>query len=202
MTEKNIPATEETISDLAEPIAEVLSIYEQSRNLAELLRRNSLTNVDDSASYKADVKIARLENLNIDHQKPNIPRYETVHSAGCDLQASGTYIINPRRTVKVSTGIALEIPPYLFGAIFARSGMATKQGLRPANCVGVIDSDYRGEIIVALHNDSDQERIIENGERIAQLVLLPCIQANFQEVEYDELQKTERGTGGFGSTGS
>lgn len=99
----------------------------------------------------------------------------------------------------IGTGIALEIPEGYFGAVFARSGLASKMGLRPANCVGVIDSDYRGEIKVAVHNDTDFEQFFNSGERIAQLVILPYLPVEFEEV--DELSDTCRGSGGFGSTG-
>lgn len=123
-------------------------------------------------------------------------------AAGYDLHACLDYdivSIATHQTVKVPTGLAVEIPDGYFGAIFARSGIATKQGLRPANCVGVIDSDYRGEVIVAVHNDTDINQAIENGERIAQLVILPYISAEYKEVE--ELSATDRGDGGFGSSG-
>ena len=109
------------------------------------------------------------------------------------------FCIMPHETGVIDTGIAVEIPDGYFGAIFARSGLATKQGLRPANCVGVVDSDYRGEIRVALHNDTDEAQFFSNGDRIAQLVLLPYLAAEFDES--DELTDTERGSGGFGSTG-
>ena len=99
----------------------------------------------------------------------------------------------------VSTEIAIEIPFGNFGGIFARSGLASKQGLRPANCVGVIDSDYRGPVKVALHNDSNETREVEKGERIAQLVIIPYLPVSINVV--DELSNTERGNGGFGSTG-
>lgn len=132
-----------------------------------------------------------------------IPTRGSEYAAGYDLYAC-TYpsftTIHPQQCAKISTGIALEIPEGYFGAIFARSGLATKQGLRPANCVGVIDSDYRGEIMVALHNDSDGWRTVENGERIAQLVIMPFLPVEFNEVE--KLEPTVRGEGGFGSTGS
>ena len=108
-------------------------------------------------------------------------------------------VIKPQGTMKIHTGLAMEIPKGYFGAIFARSGMATKRGLRPANCVGVIDSDYRGEIIVALRNDSDSEQVITSGERIAQIVIMPYLPIEFNEV--NSLEDTERGDGGFGSTG-
>jgi dUTP pyrophosphatase len=99
----------------------------------------------------------------------------------------------------VGTGLAVAIPEGYFGGVFARSGLATKQGLRPANCVGVIDADYRGECTVALHNDTDEKRTVLPGDRIAQLVILPFLAAEFEEA--DTLPETERGAGGFGSTG-
>ena len=99
----------------------------------------------------------------------------------------------------VPTGIAVALPEGTFGAVFARSGLASKQDLRPANCVGVVDSDYRGECFIALHNDGTQERTIRHGDRIAQLVLLPFLPMEFEEV--DALSETARGEGGFGSTG-
>ena len=122
-------------------------------------------------------------------------------AAGYDLYAAidNDIIIAPHTTVKVGTGLAFELPQNTFAAIFARSGLATKQGLRPANCVGVCDSDYRGEYIVAIHNDTDVEQTIAAGDRIAQMILLPYIPMVFEEVE--ELSDTERGSGGFGSTG-
>ena len=107
--------------------------------------------------------------------------------------------IKPHETVKIGTGIALELPSLTFGAIFARSGLASKNGLRPANCVGVVDADYRGEVIVALHNDTEVEQIIMPKERIAQLVVLPFYPIDFNIV--DDLNSTERGENGFGSTG-
>ena len=129
------------------------------------------------------------------------PTRGSAAAAGYDLYAASTddIAIPAHSTVKVGTGLAFELPEGTFGAIFARSGLATKQGLRPANCVGVCDSDYRGEYIVALHNDTDQEQIIKSGDRIAQLVLMPYIPMLFKEVE--SLNKTERGAEGFGSTG-
>ena len=124
-------------------------------------------------------------------------------AAGYDLYArmgNESYIIPPRETAKIGTGIAVEIPDGYWGGIFARSGLATKQGLRPANCVGVVDSDYRGEVIVALFNDSEEPRVIHNGERIAQLLFLPYLSVELKEV--DELSDTKRGAGGFGSSGT
>lgn len=130
------------------------------------------------------------------------PTMGSEYAAGYDLYAhinGETTEIEPGQTVKIGTGICVAIPNGFFGAVFARSGMAAKYGLRPANCVGVIDSDYRGEIIVALHNDSEQAQVVNNGDRIAQLVIMPFVQASFEVV--DALDETARGSGGFGSTG-
>lgn len=132
-----------------------------------------------------------------------VPTYGSTLSAGMDLYAhlgeNEALAILPHETAKVGTGIAVEPPVGYFGAVFARSGLATKQGLRPANCVGVCDWDYRGEYIVALHNDSEETKYIQNGDRIAQLVFLPYITG--EVVVVDDLSDTERGDGGFGSTG-
>ena len=131
-----------------------------------------------------------------------IPTCGSRYSAGYDLYAAletDSVVIPPHDTVKIGTGLAIALPEGYFGAIFARSGLATKQGLRPANCVGVADCDYRGKYIVALHNDTDKPKAVQNGDRIAQLVVLPCLALDFEEV--DELSDTERGAGGFGSTG-
>ena len=129
-----------------------------------------------------------------------IPSYESLCAAGCDLSAAidSNFMIAPHQTVKIPTGLAMEIPDGTFGAIYARSGIATREGLAPANKVGVIDSDYRGEIIVALHNHSDEYRIVEPGQRIAQIVIQPYVKVEYKEAEI--LSKTERGAGGFGST--
>lgn len=107
--------------------------------------------------------------------------------------------VMPGQTVKIGTGVAMEIPEWYWGAIYARSGLATKQGLRPANAVGVVDSHYRGEIIVAIHNDSSDVQIIHHGDRIAQFMLAPVIETKFEEVS--ELSDSDRGEGGFGSSG-
>lgn len=124
------------------------------------------------------------------------------YAAGYDLYAAFDnrkhLLIPAHETVKIGTGIAISLPNTMFGAIFARSGIATNRGLRPANAVGVIDADYTGEVIVALHNDTEEVQEITGGERIAQLVILPYVQAYFYEV--DELEETKRGDGGFGST--
>lgn len=131
-----------------------------------------------------------------------LPTSGSKYAAGYDLYAhteTGAQRIPAGKTEKIGTGICVEIPEGYFGAIFARSGLATKRGLRPANCVGVIDSDYRGELIVALHNDTAECETIHEGDRIAQLVILPYLAVDFEEV--DKLEDTERGDGGFGSTG-
>lgn len=131
-----------------------------------------------------------------------IPTRGSAQAAGWDLYADveEPTAILPHQTVKISTGIAIALNEGTFGAIFARSGLATKQGLRPANCVGVVDSDYRGPVIVALHNDSREMRIVNPGDRIAQLSILPYIIEDIEEVE--DLSETDRGSGGFGSTGT
>ena len=103
------------------------------------------------------------------------------------------------KTIKIGTGLAIAVPNGYFGGIFARSGLSTKRGLRPANCVGVLDSSYRNEVIVPLYNDSNEVRIVKNGDRIAQLIILPVYDTNMEVV--DELDETDRGMGGFGSTG-
>ena len=130
------------------------------------------------------------------------PTRGSEYAAGYDLYADNSemIIIPPHETVKIGTGLAFELPENTFGAIFARSGLATKSGLAPANKVGVCDADYRGEYIVALHNDTDQPREIDIHERIAQLVLMPYIPMEFEEVY--ELSDTVRGVSGFGSTGT
>ncbi len=130
------------------------------------------------------------------------PSYGSLCAAGADLYAlpCGDIEIMPHETVLVRTGIALQIPDGYVGMICARSGIALKRGLAPANKIGVIDSDYRGEIMVALHNHSNDLQKISSGERIAQLVIMPYLQMNF--VEADSLDETERANGGFGSTGT
>lgn len=129
-----------------------------------------------------------------------IPTRGSDLAAGYDLYAACESLaeIMPHETKMIGTGLCIQPPPGYFGAIFARSGLATKQGLRPSNCVGICDEDYIGEYIVALHNDSDEVRSIHSGDRIAQLVFLPYLDVTFEEVEY--LDETARGSGGFGST--
>lgn len=130
-----------------------------------------------------------------------IPTKQHEGDAGYDLYADiqEPVTIEPHTTEFIHTGIAIEIPDGYFGAVFARSGLASKQGLRPANCVGVCDSRYRGEYMVALHNDCIAARTVSPGDRIAQLVVMPYLNVEFNEV--DELPDSERGDGGFGSTG-
>ncbi len=142
------------------------------------------------------IKIKKLR------EEARIPTSGSAYAAGYDLYAclpEGDVEIAPHTTAKIGTGLSMAVPEGYFGAIFARSGLATKEGLRPANCVGVCDSDYRGEYIIALHNDSDSPRSVSHGERIAQLVVMPYLHIEFEEC--DTLPETERGAGGFGSTG-
>ncbi len=131
-----------------------------------------------------------------------IPSYATSSAAGADLYSclDEPVTIAPGETALIHTSIALEIPEGCAGLIYARSGLASKRGLAPANKVGVIDSDYRGEIMVALHNHGSVSQTIEHGERIAQIVITPYITADFEES--DSLSETKRGSGGFGSTGT
>lgn len=141
-------------------------------------------------------------NIKLLNEYAKVPTRGSEYAAGYDLYAAvGEDVeIAPHSTVKIGTGISVELPNGTFGALFARSGLATKKGLRPANCVGVCDSDYRGEYIVAIHNDTDEMMTIAAGERIAQLIVLPFVAIEFNVAE--ELTETERGDGGFGSTGT
>ncbi len=130
-----------------------------------------------------------------------LPAYGSAEAAGADLRAclEKDLTIAPGETAFVPTGIALEVPVGCAGLIYARSGMACKRGLAPANKVGVIDSDYRGEILVALHNHGSEPQTISHGERIAQMIITPVLTPPYEIV--DTLSSTERGRGGFGSTG-
>ena len=136
------------------------------------------------------------------NENARIPIYSTEFSAGADLYGlmDEPVIIKKGETKLIKTGIAMEIPVGYVGLIYARSGLACKKGLAPANKVGVIDSDYRGEVMVALHNHGTTPQTVEHGERIAQLVLAPVVTASFNVV--DDLDSTARGEGGFGSTGT
>ena len=142
------------------------------------------------------VKIVKL------NPNAHIPTYGSASAAGADLYAciEQTVCIQPGQTVLVPTGLSMEIEEGFAGFIYARSGLATKRGLAPANKVGVIDSDYRGQVMVSLHNHTNTPQSVEPGERVAQIVFAPVYQAQFCLV--DALQETERGTGGFGSTGT
>ena len=146
-------------------------------------------------------KIVRFQKLNF---KATVPLRGSSSAAGYDLNACFenrvlVIEIDSEEVKLIGTGIAIEIPEGYFGAIFARSGLATKEGLRPANCVGVIDSDYRGEVKIPLYNDSRSTKRIYHGDRIAQLVIMPYLAVDLEEVL--NLDSTERGKGGFGSTG-
>lgn len=130
-----------------------------------------------------------------------IPSRGSAHAAGYDLFANldSPLEIPAQTSAKIGTGLSVSIPEGFFGGVFARSGLASKQGLRPSNCVGCVDSDYRGELIVALYNDSEESRVIQPNDRIAQLVVIPFLAVEFEET--DELDETTRGENGFGSTG-
>ena len=142
------------------------------------------------------VKIKKL------NENATIPTYGSPYAAGADLYAciDNAEAISPSETKLIKTGLAIELPIGYAAFIYARSGLASKRGLAPANKVGVVDCDYRGEIMVALHNHSDKIQSIEPGERIAQMVIAPYITAEFEEAQ--ELSDTVRGVGGFGSTGT
>ena len=145
---------------------------------------------------KANVRIKKL------NENATVPTYGTEYSAGADLYSlkGESVVIPPHSTVLIHTGLSMEIPEGYAGLIFARSGLASKRGLAPANKVGVVDADYRGEFMVALHNHTDSEAVVEGGERVAQLVIVPYLKAEFELAE--ELSETVRGAGGFGSTGT
>lgn len=143
--------------------------------------------------------------LKVKKLSPNaiLPTYGSAGAAGADLYAlpeGEPVVIDPGKTVFIHTGLTMAIPEGYVGLIFARSGLASKRGLAPANKVGVIDSDYRGEFMVALHNHGDIPQTVEPGDRVAQFVVVPVMTADFREV--DALDDTERGEGGFGSTGT
>ena len=143
--------------------------------------------------------ILRFKKLN---EKAIAPTYGSEYAAGADLYALSDedITIEPGQTVLVHTGISMEIPEGMGGFIYARSGLASKKGLAPANKVGVVDSDYRGEVMVALHNHGSVPQTVSGGERIAQMVIAPFIKVEYTEC--DELSDTVRGAGGFGSTGT
>ena len=144
---------------------------------------------------KQQVKIKKLR------EDATLPTYGSAFAAGADLYAciDGPVAIGPHETKFIPTGLSVEIPEGFAGLVYARSGIACKRGLAPANKVGVIDSDYRGEIMVVLHNHSEETQQIERGDRIAQLVITPYLTAEF--IEAEDLADSERGKDGFGSTG-
>ncbi len=143
--------------------------------------------------------IVKIKKLN---ENAKMPTYGSPYSAGADLYAciENDITIEPNKTVLVKTGLSMELSEGYVALIYARSGLATKKGLAPANKVGVVDCDYRGEIMVALHNHSTEPQTVSKNERIAQMVITPYITAEFEEAT--ELSDTVRGVGGFGSTGS
>ncbi len=144
---------------------------------------------------EAKVRFVKLD------PRAQVPTYGSEFAAGADLYAvlDNDITIEPGQTVMIGTGIACEIPVGFAGLIYARSGLACKKGLAPANKVGVVDSDYRGEIKVALHNHGIEAQVVGSGERIAQLVITPFLRGVFEEAE--SLEETTRGEGGFGSSG-
>lgn len=142
-----------------------------------------------------EVKVKKLK------EDAVLPTYGSEYAAGADLYAciDEKITLNPSETKLIPTGLSMEIPEGYAGLIYARSGLASKKGLAPANKVGVVDSDYRGEIMVALHNHSKEKQEIDAKERIAQLVITPFLKVQYEET--DSLEETKRGKGGFGSTG-
>lgn len=142
------------------------------------------------------IKVKRL------HPAAKLPSYGSAEAAGADLYAclEEPVTIGPGQSGWIGTGISMEVPKGHAGLIYARSGLACKRGLAPANKVGVVDSDYRGQVVVVLHNHSDQPQTVEHGERIAQMVIAPVVTPPYEEV--DELTDSRRGCGGFGSTGA
>ena len=141
--------------------------------------------------------IVKIKKLN---ENATVPTYGTEYSAGADLYNLNEAVTIPaHKTVLIHTGLSVEIPEGYAGLIYARSGLASKRGLAPANKVGVVDADYRGEVMVALHNHSDIDATVDAGERVAQLVVTPFLKVEYQLAE--ELSDTVRGAGGFGSTG-
>ena len=152
--------------------------------------------VNEDKDMKQTIKVKKLD------EKAVLPTYGSEYAAGADLYAlsDGDITIEPGQTVLVHTGLSMEIPEGYAGLIYARSGLASKKGLAPANKVGVVDADYRGELMVALHNHSTVPQTVSGGERIAQLVITPFLSVIYEETE--TLSDTVRGAGGFGSTGT
>ena len=159
--------------------------------------QSNMENIQEKQSMSGGVKVRFRRVSSLAH----IPTRGSEKAAGYDLYAAidAPVEIPPHQTVPIDTGLQFEIPDGYFAAIYARSGIAAREGLRPANCTGVCDSDYRGNYIVALHNDSETVRTVSPGERIAQMVVMPYLSVSFEES--GALSETERGAGGFGSTG-
>ena len=159
-----------------------------------------------TATFIKEVELAEnhfYSNINVKklNDFAKLPTRGSEYAAGYDLYAATDKEIRipPHSTNKIGTGLSFELPVGTFAAIFARSGIATKRHLRPANCVGICDSDYRGEYIIALHNDTDEMQSIEPGERIGQVIFIPYSQVNF--IDTDVLSETARGADGFGGSG-
>ena len=156
--------------------------------------------LQDYMNYSLNQLVNPFVFVKLLNENAKIPTRGSEEAAGYDLYSTDEIMIKPGETKPIHTGIAIALPKKTFGGIYARSGMAIKRGLRPANCVGVIDSDYRGEVIVALHNDSDETQMIHVGDRIAQLIVQEYKTVTMTEAE--NLDDTARGEGGFGSTGT
>lgn len=171
-----------------------LSICDNIEDMAWSMKADSATKLMMAAQTRT-IKVKKL------NDKATIPTRGSDKAAGVDLYACIDEFVKipPHKTVKIPTGISIELPDNTFGAIYARSGLATKKGLAPANCVGVVDSDYRGEVIVALHNNSNFSAVVQPGDRIAQMIVQRY--QDIKLVEAEELSDTDRGAGGFGSTG-
>lgn len=175
----------------------VTQIKNTENNTCQSVQEAKIQFIENNYEPRANVKIKKI------NETSQLPTRGSAAAAGYDVYAwlnGGAIDIPAHETRIIGTGLAFEIPRNLFLGIYPRSGLASKQGLRPANCVGVVDSDYRGEVKVALHNDSDVVRTVRHGDRIAQLILQNFLAMQFEEVE--ELTETARGQGGFGSTGT
>ena len=153
-------------------------------------------NINEYPKIVSDIPV-KIKKLN---EQAVVPKYASESAAGVDLHSTSSMTIEPGTCKLIPTGLAMAIPNGWFGAIHPRSGLAVKRGLRLANGCGIIDADYRGEVLVALYNDNQEPQSLEVGERIAQMIIMPCPRVNY--IEVDELDETERGSGGFGSTGT
>lgn len=171
-------------------------IVEEPAKAPEVKSEKKSSKPRKKAAKNICIKVKKLA------EDAHMPTLGSAQAAGYDLYAhcDKTIKIKRHHAVKIGTGVAMEIPEGYWGGIFARSGLSCKEGLRPANCVGVIDSDYRGEIAISLHNDRWHKKKIEPGTRIGQIIFIPKVNTELEEAE--ELDQTERGEGGFGSTGT